>query len=62
MNKLVTCPICDGSGYIEPTTQERMAQKREIARTLKSVGKPLREIAELLGYKSVSSVAELLKD
>jgi hypothetical protein len=56
------CPVCNGAGFIAQTLQEQMEQKRAFARKMKEDKVPLRTIAKLLGYKSVSSVAELLKD
>ena len=55
------CPLCK-KGEIHDPFKDQSRLKKEGAKELREKGYSMREIQKLLGYKSVSSVAELLKD
>lgn len=62
--KNTTCPICNGTGEIEsPKSLEidAVAVKKEMAQKLRFKGYSLRQIQNVLGYKSVRSVVYLLE-
>ena len=55
------CPLCK-KGEITDPFKDQSRLKKEGAKELRKQGHSMREIQKILGYKSVSSVAELLKD
>lgn len=58
------CPVCNGTGCLpEPHEhgRNRSAEKKAMAKTLRDAGYSIRQIQELLGYKSPRSVAAFLE-
>lgn len=54
------CPLCKGSGMVNPQTVKNADQKRKIAKTMRHKGFSIRAIQKALGYKSTSAVVFLL--
>jgi hypothetical protein len=56
---LLRCPICNGTGQIEPPANQydEQAAKRIMARALRDHGYSFREIMRLCGWKSPRSAA-----
>ena len=66
MSKTIKCPVCEGTGSLsEPRTTKLEAEKTDkkhaMAKTLIEAGYSYREVADLLGWKSQSSVTHALK-
>ncbi len=61
-SRSMPCPICKGKGRITPPSP-RMSHpaKREAAHVLRSANYSLRQIRDLLGYKTVGGIQKLLK-
>ena len=60
------CPVCKGKGTLpKPRKTEKELQatqrKHEMAKTLIDAGYSYREVADLLGYKSPSTVGFAVK-
>ena len=60
MNFSMICPLCKKGEILDPF-KDRSRLKKELAIELRKRDYSMREIQKILGYKSVSSVAELLK-
>ena len=62
--KLITCPMCNGCGKIHSPAFKNaiMDEKRAMAKQLHEQGYSYREIMAAMGYKSVGSVQNLLKN
>jgi len=57
------CPVCCGAGKITKAGNNIASKQRRrklIAETLRAEGYTIREIAALMGYKSPSTVHQLL--
>ncbi len=54
------CPICKGSGVIPFHKSISKEAKIVLAKQLKNDGNSIREIMQILGYKSPKSVQDLL--
>lgn len=58
------CPVCKGKGNLpEPrkVARDRAAERRAMAKVLRSNGYSIRQIADFLGWKSPRSVVEALE-
>lgn len=58
------CPICKGKGDLpEPrsTQRDKAAERRRMVRILRDAGYSIRQIADLIGYKSPRSVVLALE-
>lgn len=56
------CPICNGTGKIDkPAMINQMQQKINVAKLLRDNGYSIRQIMNLMGYKSTRSVTNLLE-
>jgi hypothetical protein len=59
------CPICTGTGSLpDPNkiARDRAEEKKAMAKTLRDAGYSLRQIQEFIGWKSVRSAAEAVKE
>ena len=57
------CPACHGKGYLDPRHADRTPEaKRIMARALHAQGYSLRQICQLVGWKSVRSAAMAVRD
>lgn len=53
-----TCPVCKGRGHVPSPrkhTRDRTAERNAMAKTLRRAGYSIRQIQELLGWKSPRS-------
>ena len=53
------CPVCKGSGHLSISrrvTRDRTKERRAMAKVLRANGYSIRQIADLLGWKSPRSV------
>lgn len=58
MNTKHPCPVCGGAGFLDegPRHADRSAEAKQImAKALRAKGYSLRQIANLVGWKSVRS-------
>jgi hypothetical protein len=59
------CLACKGTGWINPpkpnhAVYDKDGERKKAAEALRHYGYPLREIAEILGYKHPQSIKSLL--
>lgn len=56
------CPVCKGKGLITVSKSDSVVDvRRKAAKALRASGLTMREIQQVLGYKSVSTIDFLLK-
>lgn len=59
------CPICKGCGELDEPRQhgrDRAEEKKAMAKTLRDAGYSLRQIQEFIGWKSVASARDAIKE
>lgn len=65
MSAKVKCPICKGTGHIDPpkfgNRKQYSAQLSSIAKQLRKDGYSIRKIAEMMGFDHPGSISHLLK-
>jgi len=61
-NHSVICPICKGEGFYIPERYSVKAFRITQAKKMKNMGLTVREIAQVMGYKSPESVQRLLSE
>jgi hypothetical protein len=59
MNVEKDCPMCNGTGKLD-CREDKMGLRRRIANRLREQDYTVREIMEMMGYKSPSNVHRLL--
>ena len=64
MKKERICPLCKGEGYYTPDVFKQRYSMREFritqAKKLRSMGLSIREIMDVMAYRSPKSVQDLL--
>ncbi len=66
MENKIPCVVCGGLGYMDVSgrtqTQQKQEARRKAAKALRDADYTYAQIAKTMGYKSRSSISNLLND